>query len=124
MKSKKIIETTTLNATMAVSKIEETGMNHVQVLPDDMCAGLVEPFRGLGYGQMISTGTFEFTQHRIPRSQAERLFKLPHLTCSKCKDRTHRLTFIVPDWDLENFCRYLMEEIPKALTFMHEYLER
>lgn len=108
---------------MSVSEMKETGMNYVQVLPDEPCAGLVEPFRGLGYGQLLSSGTFEFTRHRLPRSQAETLLRLPHCTVSKCKDKTHRVTFIVRDGELRNFCRYLMEEIPQVLTFMYDYLE-
>jgi hypothetical protein len=103
--------------------MQETGTNHVQVLPDEPCAGLVKPFRGLGYGQLLSSGTFEFTRHSLPRSQAETLLRLPHCTVSRCKDRTHRVTFIVRDSELRNFCRFLMEEIPQVLTFMYDYLE-
>ncbi len=120
---KEVIKTTSLSATMCVSEMQETGTNHVQVLPDEPCPGLVEPFRGLGYGQLLSSGTFEFTRHRLPHSQAETLLRLPHCTVSKCKDKTHRVTFIVKDHELRNFCRYLMEEIPQVLTFMYDYLE-
>ena len=121
--NREVIKTTSLSATMCVSEMKETGTNHVQVLPDEPCAGLVKPFRGLGYGQLLSSGTFEFTRHSLPRSQAETLLRLPHCTVSRCKDRTHRVTFIVRDSELRNFCRFLMEEIPKVLTFMYDYLE-
>jgi len=120
---REVVKTTTLSATMCVSEMQETGTNHVQVLPDEPCAGLVKPFRGLGYGQLLSSGTFEFTRHSLPRSQAETLLRLPHCTVSRCKDRTHRVTFIVRDSELRNFCRFLMEEIPQVLTFMYDYLE-
>ena len=120
---REVIKTTTLSATMSVSEMRECGTNHVQVLPDEPCAGLVKPFRGLGYGQLLSSGTFEFTRHSLPHSQAETLLRLPHCTVSKCKDKTHRVTFIVRDSELRNFCRYLMEEIPQVLTFMYDYLE-
>ena len=123
MQTKEIIETTTLSATMAVSSMNETGLKHVQVLPDNPRAGTVGTFRGLGYGQMLSTGQFEFTQQRIPRSCAETLCRLPHLTLSKCKDKTHRLTFIVRDSDIESFCRYLIQEVPQAISFMDKYIE-
>ena len=119
-----VIKTTTLSATMCVSEMNETGTNHVQVLPDEPCAGLVKPFRGLGYGQLLSSGTFEFTRHSLPHSQAETLLRLPHCTVSKCKDKTHRVTFIVRDGELRNFCRYLMEEIPKVLSFVYDYMEK
>ena len=120
---REVIKTTTLSATMSVCEMKETGTTNVQVLPDEPCPGLVEPFRGLGYGQLLSSGTFEFTRHRLPHSQAVTLLRLPHCTVSKCKDRTHRVTFIVKDSELRNFCRYLMEEIPQVLTFMYDYLE-
>ena len=120
---REVVKTTTLSATMSVCEMKETGMNYVQVLPDEPCAGLVKPFRGLGWGQLLSSGTFEFTRHSLPRSQAETLLRLPHCTVSRCKDRTHRVTFIVRDSELRSFCRYLMEEIPQVLTFMYDYLE-
>ena len=48
--SKKTVKTTTLTAQMTVCKME-TGMDYVQVTPDNPCVGQVEAFRGLGYGQ-------------------------------------------------------------------------
>ena len=109
LKKQEAVKTVTLNAQVAISKTE-TGMNHVQVLPDNPCAGQVESFRGLGYGQMLSTGTFEFTRHKVARSQAVTLLKLPHSKVSQCKDGTHRFTFIVKDEEMENFCHWLMHE--------------
>lgn len=106
---------------MTVCKME-TGMDHVQVLPDNPCVGQVEAFRGLGYGQMLSTGTFEFTKHRIVRSQAVQELKLPHSSVSRCKDATHRFTFIVNEAELENFSRWLMEEAPQAAEFIQEQI--
>ena len=47
-----VVKTTTLTAQMTVCKME-TGMDHVQVLPDNPCVGQVEAFRGLGYGQIL-----------------------------------------------------------------------
>ena len=116
-----VVKTTTLTAQMTVCKME-TGMDHVQVLPDNPCVGQVEAFRGLGYGQMLSTGSFEFTKHRIVRSQAVQELKLPHSSVSRCKDATHRFTFIVNDSDLENFSRWLMEEAPQAAEFIQEQI--
>ena len=118
---RKAAKTTTLTAQMAVTKME-SGMDHVQVLPDDPRVGQVEAFRGLGYGQLLSIGSFEFTRHKIPRSQAKKLLKLPHSSISKCKDATLRFTFIVHEEDLDNFCRWLMEEAPQAVAFVDEML--
>ena len=118
---KQAVKTTTLTAQMAVTKME-SGLEHVQVLPDNPRVGQVEAFRGLGYGQLLSIGSFEFTRHKIPRSQAKKLLKLPHSSISKCKDATLRFTFIVHEEDLDNFCRWLMEEAPQAVAFVDEML--
>jgi hypothetical protein len=122
LKKQEAVKTVTLNAQVAVSKTE-TGMNHVQVLPDNPCAGQVESFRGLGYGQMLSTGMFEFTRHKRARSQAETLLKLPHSKVSHCKDGTHRFTLIVRDEELEGFCCWLERESQEAVAFMRRYLK-
>ena len=114
---KKTIKTTTLSAQVAISKVVETGLNHVQVLPDNPCVGQVEPFRGLGYGQLLSTGMFEFTRHRIPRSQAEQELRLPHSSISKCKDATRRFTFIVHEHELSEFARWLKSEAAQAIAY-------
>ena len=123
MNVKEAVKTVTLNAQVAISKTEN-GTNYVQVLPDNPCVGLVEAFRGLGYGQMISTGAFEYTRHKRIRSQAVTLRKMPHSSLSRCKDRTHRFTLIVKDEELEGFCRWLEEESQEAVVFMREYLKR
>ena len=122
LKKQEAVKTVTLNAQVAVSKTE-TGTNFVQVLPDNPRVGLVEAFRGLGYGQMLSTGMFEFTRHKRVRSQAVTLLKLPHSKVSQCKDGTHRFTFIVKDEELEKFCLWLALESVKASAFMRKYQE-
>ena len=122
LKKQEAVKTVTLNAQVAISKTE-TGMNYVQVLPDNPIVGQVEAFRGLGYGQMLSTGMFEFTRHKRARSQAVTLLKLPHSSVSRCKDGTHRFTFIVRDEELEKFCLWLALESVKASAFMRKYQE-
>lgn len=122
LKKQEAVKTVTLNAQVAVSKTEN-GTNYVQVLPDNPIVGQVESFRGLGYGQMLSTGTFEFTRHKRVRSQAVTLLKLPHSKVSQCKDGTHRFTFIVKDEELEKFCLWLALESVKASAFMRKYQE-
>jgi hypothetical protein len=122
LKKQDAVKTVTLNAQVAVSKTE-TGMNYVQVMPDNPIVGQVEAFRGLGYGQMLSTGMFEYTRHKRVRSQAVTLLKLPHSSVSRCKDGTHRFTFIVKDEELEKFCLWLALESVKASAFMRKYQE-
>ncbi len=123
LKKQEAVKTVTLNAQVAISKTE-TGMNYVQVLPDNPIVGQVEAFRGLGYGQMLSTGTFEFTRHKRVRSQAVTLLKLPHSKVSQCKDGTHRFTFIVKDEELKEFNHWLAVESLRATTFMREYMAK
>jgi hypothetical protein len=122
LKKQEAVKTVTLNAQVAVSKTEN-GTNYVQVLPDNPIVGQVESFRGLGYGQMLSTGMFEYTRHKRVRSQAMTLLKLPHSSVSRCKDGTHRFTFIVRDEELEKFCLWLALESVKASAFMRKYQE-
>lgn len=123
LKKQDAVKTVTLNAQVAVSKTE-TGTNYVQVLPDNPIVGQVEAFRGLGYGQMLSTGMFEFTRHKVARSQAVTLLKLPHSKVSQCKDGTHRFTFIVKDEELKEFNHWLAVESLRATTFMREYMAK
>lgn len=123
LKKQEAVKTVTLNAQVAISKTE-TGMNYVQVLPDNPIVGQVEAFRGLGYGQTLSTGTFEFTRHKRVRSQAVTLLKLPHSKVSQCKDGTHRFTFIVKDEELKEFNHWLAVESLRATTFMREYMAK
>ena len=60
---------------------------------------------------------------RPQRSRAITLWRGKKSTISKCLDKTHRLTFIVPDSELRDFCRYLMEDAPRAVAFMYDYLK-
>ena len=53
------IKTTTFNAQVAVSKTE-SGMDYLQVLPDNPRVGIVEPFHGWGKAQLLSNGVFDF----------------------------------------------------------------
>ena len=128
MNEKEAVNTVTLNAQVAISKVRETGLNHVQVMPDNPRVGLVEPFRGLGYGQLLSTGSFEFVRHRITRSRAHTLYRLAHSTLSKCKDRTRRFTFIVHEDALKrdpgSFNRWLLMEALETVRFVNNNLKK
>ena len=93
MKKNKENKTTTLSALVAVSKTE-MGMDYVQVMPDDPRVGLVEPFHGMGYGQMLSNGSFDFTKKKRVRRKPE--FKDDYLSLSFCQDGFDRLVFVVP----------------------------
>ena len=93
MKKNKENKTTTLSALVAVSKTE-MGMDYVQVMPDNPRVGLVEPFHGMGYGQMLSNGSFDFVRKKRARRKPE--FKDDFLSLSFCQDGFDRLVFVVP----------------------------
>ena len=100
----KAIKTTTLNAHVAVSKTE-CGMDYVQVLPDNPRVGLVEPFHGMGYGQMLSNGSFDFIRRKRKRGKPE--LKVEYGSLSFCSDGNDRVIFTVP--------AEMREELPKVL---------
>lgn len=100
----KAIKTTTLNAQVAVSKTE-CGMDYVQVLPDNPHVGLVMPFHGVGYGQMLSNGSFDFIRRKRKRGKPE--LKVEYGSLSFCSDGNDRVIFTVP--------AEMREELPKVL---------
>ena len=89
----KKIKTITLNAQVAVSKTE-TGMDYVQVMPDNPRVGLVEPFHGMGYGQMLNNGTFDFIRKKRTRGKPE--FRVDYGSLSFSNDGNDRVFFTVP----------------------------
>ena len=90
---KKDCKTTTLSATVAVSKTE-MGLDYVQVMPDNPRVGLVEPFHGMGYGQMLSNGSFDFTRKKRCRRKPE--LKKDYVSLSFGSDGNDRVFFVVP----------------------------
>ena len=109
--SKKSFKTTTLSAQIAISKTE-TGMDYVQVMPTNPRAGLLEPFRGKGYGQLLSNGTFDFVRRKCVRRKP--VLKLPHSSVSYGEDGYDRFTFTLPSGQREEFCRLLRNEAALA----------
>ena len=98
-------KTITLNAQVAVSKTE-TGMDYVQVLPDNPRVGLVQPFHGMGYGQMLSNGSFDFVRKKRVRGKPE--LKVDYGGLSFGADGFDRVTFVVPS--------EMRSELPQVLT--------
>ena len=112
----KAIKTTTLNALVAVSKTE-SGMDYVQVMPDDPRVGLVEPFSGWGRGQMLSNGSFDFIHKKRFRKKPE--LQGDYVSLSFCDDGRDRVTFVVPAelrTDLPKILRKGMTKVIKHLT--------
>ena len=90
---KKGFKTTTLSALVAVSKTE-SGMDYVQVMPDNPSVGLVQPFHGIGYGQMMTNGTFDFERRKRIRRKPEK--KTQYGSLSFGQDGYDRYIFVVP----------------------------
>ena len=107
----------TLSALVAVSK-NESGMDYVQVMPDNPSVGLVKPFHGRGYGQMLSNGTFDFI--RKPRKHGKPVLKLPHSSVSYGADGYDRYIFMLPSEQREDFSTLLRQESVKVIRFMNK----
>ena len=105
----------TLSALVAISK-SETGMDYVQVLPENPRVGLVEPFHGVGYGQMLSNGTFDFV--RRPRKRRKPVLKLRHGSVTFGDDGFDRFIFVLPSGQREEFAQNLIKEAAEAATFV------
>ena len=117
MKKNKENKTTTLSAIVAVSKTE-MGMDYVQVMPDDPRVGLVEPFHGMGYGQMLSNGSFDFVRKKRTRRKPE--FKDDFLSLSFCQDGFDRLVFVVPSEMRAELPQILRKGIKAVIKYLIE----
>ena len=116
--SKKSFKTTTLSAQIAISKTE-TGMDYVQVLPDNPCVGQVKPFSGNGHAQLQNDGTFDFV--RKQRKRHKPVLKLLHSCISYGRDGYDRYIMVLPSEQRGEFARILKEESAMAIKFMNKH---
>ena len=112
-----VVKTTTLTAQMTVCKME-TGMDHVQVLPDNPCVGMVKPFCGWGRGQMLSNGSFDFL-HK-PRKRKKPEFKEGHLSLSFGDDGMDRVAFVLPNGQRDELRILLQRDVKKLVAYLKE----
>jgi len=117
MNANKENRTTTLTALVAVSRTE-TGMDYVQVMPESPAAGLVEPFHGMGYGQMLSNGTFDFT--RKPRVRRKPELKVDYGGLSFGADGNDRVTFVVPSEMRQELPGVLRRGVKEIIGYLKE----
>ena len=111
-------KTVTLNAQVAVSKTE-SGLDCVQVLPDNPCIGLVESFRGFGYGQMLGNGSFEF--ERVKRKKKGKPeMKVGYGSLSFSTDDNDRVLFIVPSELRYNLPAILKKGTTQIIKYLKE----
>ena len=115
--SNKVIKTTTLSAQVAVSKTE-SGMDYVQVLPDNPRVGLVEPFHGMGYGQMLNNGSFDFIRKKRKRGKPE--LKVDYGSLSFCSDGNDRVVFTVPAEMRGELPKVLRKGIKEIVNYLKE----
>ena len=116
-KNNNIIKTTTLSAQVAVSKTE-CGMDYVQVLPDNPRVGLVEPFHGMGYGQMLNNGSFDFIRKKRKRGKPE--LKVDYGSLSFCSDGNDRVVFTVPAEMRGELPKVLRKGIKEIVNYLKE----
>ena len=116
-KNNNIIKTTTLSALVAVSKTE-SGMDYIQVLPDNPRVGLVEPFHGMGYGQMLNNGSFDFIRKKRKRGKPE--LKVDYGSLSFCSDGNDRVVFTVPADMRADLPKILRKGIKEIVNYLKE----
>lgn len=107
-------KTVTMSAQVAVSK-SECGMDYVQVMPDNPRTGQVSPFHGMGYGQMLNNGTFDFVRKKRIRRKPD--LKLPHSSLSFGSDGWDRYILTLPSEQRGNLSQILNKEANIAGAF-------
>ena len=112
---KKKFQTITLNAQMTISKTE-SGMDLIQVVPDNPCEGQVKPFSGKGHAQLLSNASFDFVRRKRIRSKPE--LKLLHSSISYGQDGVDRYIFYLPAEQRDEFASLLKKEAAVAVAFM------
>ena len=89
-----IIKTTTLSAQVAISKTE-SGMDYVQVLPDNPRVGIVKPFSGWGKAQLLSNLSYG-------------------------RDGFDRYVFVLPSDQRDEFAKLLARDVAKLMKILKE----
>ena len=100
---------------MVISKTE-SGMDLVQVLPDNPREGLVKPFSGSGHAQLQSNATFDFVRKRRIRRKPE--LKQLHSSLTFGPDGLDRYIFYLPSSQRDEFAQLLKKEALVASTYM------
>ena len=114
-KNKNNIKTKTFNAQVAVSKTE-SGMDYIQVLPDNPRVGMIEAFHGFGYGQMLSNGSFDFVRKVRHRGKPE--LKVDYGSLSFSSDGNDRVIFTVPAEMRAQLPKVLRKGIKEIINYL------
>ena len=113
----KAVKTTTLSAQVAVSKTE-SGMDYVQVMPDNPSVGMTEAFHGFGYGQMLSNGSFDFVRKVRHRGKPE--LNVDYGSLSFSIDGNDRVIFTVPADMRADLPKVLRKGIKEIINYLKE----
>ena len=118
---KKVNNTVTINGMMAVTK-SESGLDYVQVLPDNPSVGLVKPFSAIGRGQLLSNGTFDFIRKKRRRNKPE--LRLKFSTLSYGPDGWDRFLVMTPTEMRDELPAILAEDSADAVKYLREQLKK
>ena len=109
----KELKTTTLGGQKVVSKTE-SGVDMVQMLPDNPCSGQVEPFVGRGNAKLHDDGSFDFVRNK--RNWHATMLRLKHSSVSFGLDAKCRFIATGSIEQLEDFIEWLEQSRSRRLT--------
>ena len=89
--------------------------------PDDPIVGQVQKFRGLGMGQQMADGTFDFVRKPQLKPKSTLIKKLAHGRASKTKDDAIQLTLKVYRTEGINISEAIRMEAIVAADAIREY---
>ena len=118
---KKEINTVTIGGMMAVTK-SESGLDYVQVLPDNPSVGLVKPFCAVGRGQLLSNGTFDFIRRKRRHNKPE--LRLKFSTLSFGADGYDRFLVMLPSEMRDELPAILEEDSAEAVKYLLKLLKK
>ena len=118
---KKVNKTIIINGMMAVTK-SESGLDYVQVLPDNPSVGLVKPFSAKGRGQLLSNGTFDFIRKKRRRNKPE--LRLKFSTLSYGPDGLDRFLVMTPCEMRDELPAILAEDSADGVKYLVKQLKK
>lgn len=121
MKKKSTFKTVSYGATVAVSR-SESGLDYVQVLPDNQSVELVKPFCAIGRGQLLSNGTFDFVRRKRHRNKPE--LRLKFSTLSFGADGYDRFILLMPSEMRNEMPAILAEDSAEAIKYLVKLLKK
>ena len=89
----------------------------VQFLPDEPQAGLVPPFAGAGYGQMLSNGSMDFVK-RKSRPRKKPVFKADYASLSFGGNDQDYVYIKVPSYMRADLPKLLRKDISKIAAYL------